>query len=102
MKSIKVKIICTACRKDCGEAMFAISDHLQLCFDCVDTAKQKADEWRKNAEVREITALSVIIERTFTDYSRDKAMNLAGDIYSAGYRKLTGDDNNDQIQTSDD
>lgn len=97
MKSIKVKIICATCRKDCGEALFVINDHLQLCFDCVDIAKQKADEWRKNAEVREITALSVIIERTFTDYSRDKAMTLAGDIYSAGYRKLTEDDNNDQI-----
>ena len=97
MKSIKVKILCAACSKDCGEALFAISDHLQLCFDCVDTAKQKADEWRKNAEVREITALSVIIERTFTDYSRNKAMTLAGDIYSAGYQKLTEDDNNEQI-----
>lgn len=97
MMPIKVKILCSACRQDCGEAMFIINDRLQLCFDCVDIAKQKADEWRKKAEAREITALSVIIERTFTDYSRDKAMTLAGDIYSAGYRKLTEDDNNEQI-----
>lgn len=94
MKSIKVKILCSARRKDCGEAMFIVNDHLQLCFDCVDIAKQKADEWRKKEDTKEITALSVIIERTFVHYDREKAMNLAGEIHSAGYRKLTENHDN--------
>lgn len=91
---IKVKILCVACRKDCGEALFVINEHLQMCFDCVDIAKQKADEWRENEEAKEVTALSAIIERTFVRYDRGKAMDLANEIYSAGYRKLTEEGKN--------
>lgn len=88
----KPRNICSACGKDIGFPRLIAMNNINICFQCLDAAKQLADERRKEISKKEIERIAHVIstdEEGLTDIGMSTtAYMYAERLYKAGYRKV--------------
>lgn len=87
----KARNICSACGKDVGVSKLVVAGNVNICFDCLDLAKEVADEKRKEIAEKEIQQMAKDLSTSdagLVDMGMATARAHAERLYKAGYRKV--------------
>ncbi|MEY0014612.1 ClpX C4-type zinc finger protein [Providencia rettgeri] len=87
----KERNICSACGKDVGVSKLVVAGDVNICFECVDLAKEIADKERERLSKKEIERIAAVIsagEKGLIDLGMATAYMYAERLYKAGYRKV--------------
>ncbi|MFF0982893.1 hypothetical protein EKQ45_16700 [Proteus vulgaris] len=81
----KARNICSACGEDVGVANLIVAGNVNICFECVDLSKQRADKKRNEAAEKEIKDMARLIE---AHALKNDSAYISRFLYQAGYRKV--------------
>lgn len=84
----KARNICSACGEDVGVANLIVAGNVNICFECIDLSKQRADKKRNEVAEKEIQQMASEMIKILCCADMSIARNYAGRIYKAGYRKV--------------
>lgn len=94
----KARNVCSACGKDVGVVNLIVAGNVNICFECVDLSKQRADKKRNEVAEKKIQQMAndlslanVNTEKgnfDIADTGMATAYMYAERLYKAGYRKV--------------
>ncbi|MBQ0268514.1 hypothetical protein [Providencia huaxiensis] len=85
----KERNICSACGEDVGVSKIIVAGNVNICFECVDLSKQRADKKRNEVAEKEIEQMYAdMIKSDDPPYGMPDSKTYAERLYKAGYRKV--------------